>query len=334
MICIWGYGTFSGMKNHVARASLSVFLFFCGAPAHAADEHVATVTKLAGKVELFVPVDLYPQATGAHATFNDRTYRIRLAELGAKVLDKMIVSTDKKSKLKLVYQNGDQIYVTPATKYEVNWQVVSAKEKVEIKPTTMKLIHGALRMILEKDGPRKGSTVETKSASFAVRGTDFHVEERGSSQRSQVTVLRGLVVATAAVNQRGALAEIEVRPGASATVSVDGSAKLLQATKAELKEIASDSRIENTVALPAVTIPEVVRVLEQRAKDVVVKDIQAADPEMLRGLSSEAVGAVEELNEKVIDRIYQTAPQARLKPSLRELNEPKPDPYNEYLKKN
>lgn len=294
--------------------------------------HVATISKLQGKVELYAPVDLYPQVQGSHVLYQSKTYRIVKAEVGSKILNHMIVNTDKKSKAKVVFSNGDQIYVTPSSQYEVNWEEI--KSKVKESPTGINLMYGAIRMMVDKEGPRSGTKVKTRSATFAVRGTDFHVAQSGSSGTSQVSVLRGKVEAKTLAQKNKKTEIIVVETGKSAlTQQGQAQAELVKTTKQDLKQIALESKVEMSEAVIPQQLKAEIKELEMKATDNIMKDIKSADPTLYEEIKTAKITDVDAMNMKTVEKIYETAPEAKKgKPSWRELDEIESDPYGKYFK--
>lgn len=310
----------------------SLFILFSAFSFSVYASHVATVSKLQGKVDLYAPVDLYPQLQGTHVLYQSKTYRIVPAEVGTKILNNMIVNTDKKSKAKIVFANGDQIYVTPSSQYEINWQEVKGKAKEG--PTGINLMYGAIRMMVDKDGPRTGTKVKTRSATFAVRGTDFHVAQSGSSGVSQVSVLRGKVEASPLITTSKAKVEtVVVESGKSALTQVgDATAEVVKTTKQDLKQIALESKVEmSEKAVPEVVKQEIVQ-LEEKARENIIKDIKNADPVLFEEIKTAKIEDLDSLNMKTVENIYEKAPEAKGKPGWRELDEIESDPYGKYFK--
>ena len=293
--------------------------------------HVATVSKLQGKVDLYAPVDIYPQLQGTHVLYQSKTYRIVAAQVGTKILNHMIVNTDKKSKAKIVFSNGDQIYVTPSSQYEINWEEVKGKAKEG--PTGINLMYGAIRMMVDKEGPRTGTKVKTRSATFAVRGTDFHVAQSGSSGTSQVSVLRGKVEAIPLQQGKAKTEAVVVETGKSAMTQVgETSAEVVKTTKQDLKQIALESKVEMTEkAVPEVVKQEIVQ-LEEKARENIIKDIKNTDPVLFEEIKTAKIDDLDALNMKTVEKIYEKAPEAKGKPGWRELDEIETDPYGKYFK--
>lgn len=293
--------------------------------------HVATVSKLQGKVDLYAPVDLYPQVQGTHVLYQSKTYRIIPAQVGTKILNHMIVNTDKKSKAKIVFSNGDQIYVTPSSQYEINWEEVKGKAKEG--PTGINLMYGAIRMMVDKEGPRKGTKVKTRSATFAVRGTDFHVAQNGSSGISQLTVLRGKVEALPIQQEQAKTEMVVVETGKSALTKVGVvSAEVVKTTKQDLKQIALESKVEmSEKAVPEVVKQEIIQ-LEEKAKENIKKDMENIDPALFEEVKTAKIDDLDSLNMKTVEKIYENAPETKGKPGWRELDEIESDPYGKYFK--
>ena len=297
----------------------------------ASASQVATISKMQGKVDLYAPVDLYPKIEGSHILYQQKTYRIVAAQVGSKILNHMIVNTGKKSKVKIIYSNGDQIYVTPSSQYEVNWEEVKGNTKKE--PTGINLMYGAIRMLVDKDGPRSGAKIKTRSATFAVRGTDFHVSQNGSSGTSQVSVLRGRVETVTVAQNDKKSESVFVETGRSAyTKPGETSVELVKTTKQDLKQIALESKVEMKAELiPEKLQPEITQ-LEEKAKENVIKDMKKENPSLYQEIKTAKIEDLDSLNMKTVEKIYEEAPEAKGKPSWRELDEIESDPYGKYFK--
>jgi hypothetical protein len=295
--------------------------------------HVAVVSKLQGKVQLYAPVKFYPNSQGPHVLYNDKTYRIQEVKIGDKILNHMIVNTDKKSKAKIIYSNGDQIYVTPSSQYEINWEEAQKKEKVS--PSGINLMYGAIRMMVDKKGERSGIKVKTRSSSFAVRGTDFHVAQSGSSGISQLSVLRGKVEVTAAATKGKVVpdAPVMVSSGKSAVSGHSQEApKIISTSKQDLKQIAYETKVEMKEINASESVKIEIAKLEEKATVSVLKDIKESDPKLFEEITQQKVSNLDQINMKAVEKVYKTAPETKGKPSWRELDELESDPYGKYFK--
>ncbi|MEO7165298.1 MAG: FecR family protein, partial [Bdellovibrionia bacterium] len=184
------------IKESILFLSVLSGLFWASADAKFG-EHLAVVTKLEGKVKIFthpsntLPRTLQSNGKGTHVLYDGEYYLAEDAKIGDHVENGNILQTLPGAKAKLVYPNGDQFYVGPATSYRVFFM-----DKSGHGDTRINLMYGKMRGIVEKGGPRTILYIRTKTAIMGVRGTDFFIAQGGLEESTEVSILRGSVEVT------------------------------------------------------------------------------------------------------------------------------------------
>src|SRR5690606_13589814 len=124
------------------------------------------------------------------------------------------------------------------TQYTVTWKPQVLNEKED--PSMLTLIRGTVRGMVTKDGPRSGIKVKTKQTAFSVRGTDFHVHQRGTSGTTMVSVLRGAIE----VQPQKKEAPVVIKSGETFIQRSPDEHLLDKLTKQDLKKIDTIVKIE------------------------------------------------------------------------------------------
>jgi hypothetical protein len=162
-------------------------------------DQLAVVTQLQGKARIFSRPSntLQSEREGIHVRYEGEYYLAKEAKIGDRIGDGNILQTSLGTKAKLIYPNGDQFYVGPATSFRIFFKMNVSKDETRIS-----LMYGKLRGIIEKGGPRTRLNIQTKSAIMGVRGTDFFIAQGGADQSTEVSILRGSVEVTPIVPQK------------------------------------------------------------------------------------------------------------------------------------
>lgn len=306
-----------------------VSLFVCSSVFAAS--HVGIVVKKQGKAELLVSPSSKVEGKGPHVLFEGKYYTLKKARLGLKVGNGSVVRTGKGAKLKIVYKNGDQMNVGEGTAYRVAWSKKKIKGKDDA--STVSLMYGSLRGIVNKKGPRSGMKVKTKHAVMGIRGTDFHIGQAGTSGKSSVSVLRGKVAVSDAKKPKKA---IEVSQGFSAELikeveqknkskdnkkSVASTLELSKTTKKELTSIQNDSVItqSKTDIVPEKVKKELAK-LEKKAVENTLSDIKDYDPELYKSLKDRRIDDIDQINTVVVAKVEAKAPEKKVKVNIDDLN--------------
>ena len=292
----------------------------------ASDGQVATVAQVEGRAQIFTRPSkkLDPKVAaddGVIASFEGEYYRVKDLKASDRVENGNVVRTLPGAKVKVIYDNGDQIYVGPGSSYRISW-----KGDVKTVPE-IRLAYGRIRGVISKEGPRKKVIIRTRSAVMGVRGTDFFISDEGQGETS-VSVLRGAV-------------EVAPTRGKATVVETGMTAEVLtKRVEIPLRKISKEDLGEIRVAssLPVNKDPaqESLKVLEQKALEVTLKDIRTYQPELLKDIPQSSSGqvAVADLNAKVVDIAAVSAPSIpkRKRPGLEELKSPDGvDYYEKYF---
>ncbi|MBL7663663.1 MAG: FecR domain-containing protein [Bacteriovoracaceae bacterium] len=296
-----------------------------------AQDHAGVIVKIKGKSELFTqPSKTLSAGQTQKVLFEGLYYSVEPIKLGTKVTPGSVVRTGADAKLRLVYKNGDQVTVGPATSYQI---IVGAK-KTEDEKSSIKLMYGAIRSVVSKEGPRSGMNVKTRTAAMGVRGTDFFISQRGSSGNTRVAVLRGEVE----VKPKDKNDVLNVKSGFTAAVvenKNDIKAEVKQTTQQELISIQKDSLIKTSEAevdSASDAVKAEIAQLEKKATDVTLNDIKRYDEKLYNKLKTVAVKSVDELNTLSVKKIFKDAPKNQGKISSEDLENLEMDAYEEFFK--
>lgn len=287
--------------------------------AHASDPHVATVVQVEGRAQIFhsPSARVSPESdldAGAQALFEGKYYRVRDLRTSDRVENGNVVRTLPGARARVIYDNGDQIYLGPGSSYLVSWD---SKNK---KLPEIKLLYGRFRGVVSKEGPRKKIIIRTRTATMGVRGTDFYVSEDGPEETS-IRVVRGAV-------------EVTPRAEPPTMIETGMSAELTpQVVRVLVRKISREDlgEIRMVSALPAPSaVPEAVVKLEKQAAEVTIQDIRRYQPEVLQQIEKTAPRgsmmdlSAQALNAQVLDVAAASAPSIPRKrlPGLDELKSP------------
>ncbi len=332
------------MRNRFMIAFVAMAL----AASASASEQVGTLTQITGDVKIFTNPSKTPDNPAPRALFEGEYFTVREAKIGDRLDRLNILRTAPGAKARIVFDNGDQYNVGPGTAYRVNWENDTAKGKPEVK-----LMYGKLRGIVSKGGPRSGLNIRTRSATMAVRGTDFFISDEGVNGTTEVSILRGQVeVKPLAANAK----PIQVNSGYSAVIEAPASKPVTSAAGQEAKVAASAPKVElkkttkedlvyihkeshirtalkTEVRAPAETKQEILA-LERKATENTLQDIKRADPTLFAKLQEKKDVSVEELNAKAVETLVKEAPRgpARVKPGRHELENLEQGAYEKYFR--
>lgn len=283
-----------------------------GASALAAQSaHVGTITRVQGEAQVFTDPGATIRGPPPHVLFEGEYYSVREARAGDRVKNGNIVRTAPGGQAKIVFDNGDQIQVGPATAYRVHWENSGESER-KGGSQTLRLLYGKLRNIVSKSGPRSNMTVRAGDAVMGVRGTDFYVRLSGVKQALEVTALRGSVSLSAASGVKS----VEVATGYSATVAsaapgaVAPTPEVRQTTREELDRIRKSTTVpKDERAIPPEAASKV-QALESKAVEATLEDIKAHDPKAYEQALQRKAASSEDLNDLTVESVAKTAPGA------------------------
>lgn len=357
------------MRNQLSRAmsfalvaSLSLASGLLSPAARAASAQVGTLTQIEGAVKIFTNPSKKLHADGGDASralFEGEYFQVRDARLGDRVEQGNIVRTAPGAKARVVFDNGDQYNVGAGTAYRVSWDKDSNDGKAQIN-----LMHGKLRGMITKGGPRSKLLIRTKAATMGVRGTDFFIADGGAEGETEISIIRGAVEVRPTQPKGGAKSGakapevIEVKAGYSATIAVAPEAPKAETPKAETpkkieplepkvelrqttqQELAGIQRTSEIKAAPPADSQagvskealESVKKLETKAIQAVINDVKATDPELYASIQSPK--SLEQINQASIDKLKKSAPQApeKRKPYRSEIDDAGAGSYDKYFK--
>jgi hypothetical protein len=307
------------------------------------NEQTGTMTQVEGSVKIFShPSKILQKESGApHALFEGEYFLVADAKVGDRVEKGNIVRTAPGSKARVVYENGDQFNVGPATAYRVTWNEGTSKNHTQVT-----LAYGKLRGIIEKGGPRSRLQVRTKTAVMGVRGTDFFIAQNGTHEATEVSIIRGEVEVSP---QDSKAKPVAVQAGYSAAVTmketttnqkVDPKVELRKTTQEEFVGIQKSSTLShsNRMIASAPETQKTVEVLEQKATATVLKDIQTHDKKLYATLEKQSEGdlkiTVDKINQAAIANLIKEAPKAppKRKPYQSEMEDIEDGAYEKYFK--
>jgi hypothetical protein len=339
-------------KQHTIylNAAFSLSTLLSISIAYAGDQ-VGMLTQIDGAVKIFS----HPSKTlqkkddhgKPHALFEGEYFQVSDAKIGDKVDKGNIVRTAPGAKARVVYPNGDQINVGPATAYRVSWDEDSTKGKTQVS-----LAYGKLRGVIEKGGPRSRLQIRTKSAVMGVRGTDFFIAQGGEDQATEVSILRGEVEVTPQVPKAK---PIPVKAGFSAEIpkveeNVKTSTHATAVPQVELRKTTQEDlhgiQKSSTIAPKAREVasaqadPETkkaIEKLEKKATTTVLNDIKTHDPKMYEALTknpTKPLTDVDQINQASIQTLIKAAPKApeKHKPYKSEVEDLGAGAYEDYFK--
>ncbi|MCO4753636.1 MAG: FecR domain-containing protein [Bacteriovoracaceae bacterium] len=305
----------------------SFFLTFLISYSIWASPHVGIIVKLQGQAQLLTNPAHKPSGSGKSILFEGVYYDLMKARLGTKVKNGNILRTGNGAKAKVVFKNGDQFLVGEGSAYKISW---ARKKKQNKEQTTVELMYGAIRGVVDKDGPRHNSRVKTKDAVMGIRGTDFHIWQQGTSGDSQLSVLRGQVELKTKKDNKS----LKVEKGFSAEVAKSGKSNklsLLKTTKTDLIKIHKDSRIEKPTKVTNKKLAAQITTLEKKASQTVLKDIKNYDPKLYKVLKSKKIEDTDQINKIVVGKVFVKAPKKKKKIGVDSLNLDE-DAYEKYFR--
>jgi hypothetical protein len=296
------------------------FLFLAVLPSAFAQTHVGRIVKIENEATIYVPSNEQASKKDKLIKYLDKVYKIVPAEKGMKLENGFVVSTGPLAKLKIIFNNGDHIFVSPNTQYFIAWKREQLKEN---DPSTLTILRGAVRGLIEKDGPRSGMEVVTKNTTMGIRGTDFHVAHYNSGL-TQISVLRG-AIEMKNVGQKQEIVKIEA---GQTFMKKEENTSLSPLTKGELKIIATDSKIKASEVKEAELLD-----LEAKATKATLADIKEYQPQLYDELKKSKTMNSDTLAVSTVMKLEEAAPEKKKKPDWAELLDDQ-DPYEKYKPKN
>lgn len=308
---------------------------------------VGTITQTDGQVKLFTNPGKAMGGPAPHALYEGEYYSVQDAQVGMKIERGNVLRTAPGAKARVVFDNGDQFNVGPATAYKVNW------EKAGVAKPEVNLMYGKIRAVISKEGPRTGLQIKTRTATMGVRGTDLYVADR-ITRGTEVSVIRGEVAVTTAAAKKpvpvkaGATAEVPAaapqvdRASASSNAAAQTAAaakpvevQVRPTTQQDLAVIQRSSDIKKELSKSDMVDAKAeaeVKKLEAKAVETTLQDIKKHDPKMYEKIAKEKPASATDLNQTVVASAAKVAPKGADKAGEDELERLDDDAYNKYFK--
>ncbi len=297
--------------------------------------NVGIVVKKQGKAELLSNPS--KKSAGKEVKYEGLYYTSKKVRPGTKIRNGDILRTGNKSKVRVVFKNGDQFNVGAGTAYKIEWKKSAFKKK---ESSVVNLIYGSVRGIISPKGPRNKLKIKTRNAVMGVRGTDFHFSQNGTSGNSHISVIRGKVEVTSTKSPKKI---IKVEQGFSAqiinTIKLKVKPKkviqLSQTTQPELLKIQKDSNIKSTKAdaPESEKVRKELMILEKQAIKTTLEDIKTYQPKVYAELTSKKVKSIASLNMAVVKKAYKRAPAKKAKRAFDDMDlNLDEDAYKKYFK--
>ena len=86
-----------------------------------ASPHVGIIVKMQGNAQLLTNPSTKAPSGGKNVLFEGVYYKVLNVKLGTKVKNGNILRTNKDSKAKIVFKNGDQFMVGQASAFKIDW---------------------------------------------------------------------------------------------------------------------------------------------------------------------------------------------------------------------
>lgn len=283
-----------------------------------ASTHQGVIVRKQGDVELLTNPSKTVSKNGKTVLYEGIYYTLQKARLGMKVRNGNIIRTKNKSKARVVYRNGDQVNVGEGSTLKIYWE---RKKKSKKTVSGYNLIYGKVRAIINKDGPRSGSIVKTKSAVMGIRGTDFSVTQRGANSKTSLAVIRGKVNFNDSKRPKKI---IQVKQGFSAEVENNKKKatklSISKTTKKELEDIQRQSEVKKSKDVKSTKLEKELAKLEEKATENTLKDIKTYEPELYKKLKKNKINDIDKINKVVVGTLYVKAPKKKKKLSIDDIN--------------
>jgi hypothetical protein len=296
-------------------------LSFAGNP-----NQVGTIVKKFGKAELFTsPSKNKVQGKGPHALFEGIYYKIQPLRPGTKVKNGDIVKTGKKSMVKLVYKNGDQITVGQASWTKVSWHKNPKAKKTQ---PVLNLIYGSIRGVISKKGPRNRLKIKSKSAVMGVRGTDFFIKQDNFKGDLSVSVLRGQV---SIAKKKTPKKITKVTQGFTAELQKKSKIQIQKTSKVDLVAIQKRTKIVSKTKVKDPIVKKEIIALEKVALKTTLEDIKEYDKKLYAKIIKKKLKSVDDVNTVVVSTAFKKAPAKKKKANMDDIDLDS-DVYKKYFK--
>lgn len=285
-----------------------------------AGPQVGTVAALQGEVKIFSnPSADHPSGPPPHAKFEGLYYSVRDAQIGDRLEKGNLLRTQVGAQARVIYDNGDQIYVAPASSYKIDWDH-DAQDAQSANPV-LDLRYGKARFVIQKGGPRSRFHIRTKTAVLGVRGTDFFVAVNDATDETEEATLRGEVEVRPPAEEA---APVSVKAGQTASIpkppeavapgtappgpAPEEEVKLHATTQQELQAVQRNTVLQAPQPTPPAAA-ERMKALESAAAKTTLEDIRSADPASAQKLEQSGTG-LDAINQATIEELAQKAPSS------------------------
>lgn len=316
------------MPHHLHYQPLRLILFF--AALHSplspliANEQTAFLARISGDVTVFS----VPGKTGAvrapTVRFKGRSFIAVRAVEGDKLQIDDIIQVGINSSAYLIYNNGDHLSLAAGTSFTI--------KKGTRNKTFLDLLHGKIRAVINKYGPRKNLEIRTNALSMGIRGTDFFIAANPSGT-TKVAVIRGSVSvkktkvtgppttipAGYSANVTQPYQELKTKtPGSIPRKPEKMPIVVAKTTKKELVSIQRASKPSATHRPSSQvnkTTQLLLKQLEKKAVETTLQDIKENDPDLYKTVinNPQALHNSGNLDTLSIKKIYQKAPKSPTK---------------------
>lgn len=311
-----------------------IILAIC--PRLRAMESPALLTYVVGDVKIFTEPKDKADQTGGQVLYEGKYYSSKTPKLGMKLFSGAVIHTGSSGKARIVYGNGDQVNVGPASSL-----IINRDEKGNTKKTSIDMFYGKIRAVVTKRDGKEPTEFKVKSPTSVagVRGTDFVVGYNPSNNVGEVSVVRGKV-AVASLDEK---ISQEIKPGQTLEVNLpppppkgevvsEETKKKAEAALAkafEVKPTSQESLKEIKQLVAVVDMKQLqgvseeqkaeIQKLEETAVTKTIETLKAEDPKLAEKLLSSPTKDIKDLDSAVIGDLMKDAPIA--KPDVKKLKD-------------
>jgi hypothetical protein len=250
--------------------------------------------------------------------------------LGSKVYSGSYIRTGGNSKVKVVYKNGDQMMVGPGTIYQIKGVKLSNGKTT----STMKLMYGTVRAVIDKDGPRNNMKIKTKTAAMGVRGTDFKIYQGGAKTKTKLVVLRGEVEVKVKKVPKKEIIKAGTTMETTQKNDITNKPEVIvkPVTKVDLISIQKETKIEKSEEEVSQAVKVEIEKAQKKAAEVTVKDIKRYNANSVAKLDQSKIDNPEALNSVAVKSLIKDAPVGRKgKIDLDTFNDLQSNAYDKYF---
>ncbi len=350
---------------------LAAILLMAAIPALANVNYVGRLIKLTGDVKVYTNPSKKVSGPAPHVLLEGLYYSVKSAKLGMKLDNGNILETGDKSKARVVYKNGDQFNVGEGTAYQINWsKTKKTKDSGSIVNLMRGKLRAIVSKKGPRNNMKvttKFASMGVRGTDFFVSKRGNVGETKLTVLRGEVALKvqpKQEEFGKKAVNKATkSVVEVKVTSGNSASFKVpEKVAKEIEEVKAkitkgkieklpEIKPEEINLEVEKTNKQELVTIQKasVIKVkptekqivdketakefqeLEKKAVKNTLDDIKSYDKDLYEKAKKMKNITVAAINEEVIKKIHEKAPEAPGKPGEGDLDDLDSDAYDKYF---